>query len=38
VKSVIKKSYGFSEFKTIEMALYHSIGNLPEPNLTHRFW
>jgi transposase len=38
VKSVIKKSYGFSEFKTIEMALYHSIGNLPEPNFTHRFW
>jgi transposase len=31
VKSVIKKSYGFSEFKTIEMALYHSLGNLPEP-------
>lgn len=38
VKLVIKKSYGFSEFKTTEMALYHSIGNLPEPNFTHRFW
>ena len=38
VKSVIKKSYGFSEFKTIEMALYHSLGDLPEPNFTHRFW
>lgn len=38
VKSVIKKSYGFSEFKTIEMALYHSLGDLPEPSFTHRFW
>jgi transposase len=38
VKSVIKKSYGFSEFKTIAVALYHGIGNLPEPNFTHRFW
>ena len=38
VKSVIKKSYSFSEFKTIEMALYQSLGDLPEPNFTHRFW
>lgn len=38
VKSVIKKSYGFSEFKTIEMALYHSLGGLPEPKFSHRFW
>ena len=38
VKSVIKKSYGFSEFKTIEMALYQSLGDLPEPTLAHRFW
>lgn len=38
VKSVIKKAYGFREFKTIEMALYHCLGDLPEPNHTHRFW
>ena len=38
VKSVIKKSYGFSEFKTIDMALYQSLGDLPEPTFAHRFW
>lgn len=38
VKSVIKKSYGFREYKTIELALYHGLGDLPEPKFTHRFW
>ncbi len=36
-KLTMRKSYGFREFKTIEMALYHSLGCLPEPILTHRF-
>lgn len=36
-KLTMRKSYGFREFKTIEMALYHSMGTLPEPPLTHRF-
>lgn len=38
VKTVIKKSYGFSEYKTIELALYHTLGKLPEPKFTHQFW
>jgi transposase len=37
-KTVIKKAYGYSEYKSIEMALYHNLGNLPEPKFTHRFW
>ena len=36
-KLTMRKSYGFRQFKTIEMALYHSLGGLPEPEITHRF-
>jgi transposase len=36
-KLTMRKSFGFREFKSIEIALYHSLGCLPEPSLTHRF-
>ena len=36
-KLTMRKSYGFRQFKTIEIALYHSMGALPEPQITHRF-
>ncbi len=36
-KLTIRKSYGFKSFKVAELALYHVLGNLPEPELTHRF-
>lgn len=36
-KLCIRKSYGFRSDKYREMALYHALGNLPEPTLTHRF-
>lgn len=32
-----KRAYGFRTFDAIEIALYHTLGNLPEPELTHRF-
>jgi transposase len=35
-KLCIRKSYGFRSDKYREMALYHALGNLPEPILTHR--
>ncbi len=38
VKLTMRKSYGFREYKSIEIALYHSLGKLPEPPITHRFW
>jgi len=38
VKLTIRKSYGFRTFKCTEIALYHVLGNLPEPKLTHRFY
>lgn len=36
-KLVMRKSYGFREFKTIRLALYHQLGALPEPKFTHEF-
>lgn len=36
-KVVTRKAYGFREFSCIEIALYHQLGKLPEPPMTHRF-
>jgi transposase len=36
-KVVMRKSYGFRTFKVAEIALYHAMGDLPEPPATHRF-
>jgi transposase len=37
-KVTIRKSYGFRTFRTLELALYHSLGKLPEPESTHDFF
>jgi transposase len=37
-KVTIRKSYGFRTFRVLELALYHSLGNLPEPETTHDFF
>ena len=37
-KVTMRKSYGFRTFKILELALYHSLGKLPEPQLAHRFF
>lgn len=37
-KLTMRKSFGFRSFNTLEVALYHALGNLPEPQLTHRFY
>ena len=36
-KLTIRKAYGFRMYETIEIALYHTLGDLPEPNSTHEF-
>ncbi len=38
VKLTTRKSYGFKYFNSIEIALYHSLGKLPEPHVTHSFY
>lgn len=33
-----KMAYGYGTFKMLEIALYHRLGDLPEPEFTHRFF
>jgi transposase len=37
-KLTMRKSYGFRTFRVMEVALYHALGKLPEPNVAHRFF
>jgi len=37
-KLTTRKAYGFREFKTLEIALYHNLKNLPEPEFTHKYF
>jgi transposase len=37
LKLTTRKSYGFRTFRATEVALYHTLGALPEPEWTHRF-
>jgi tetratricopeptide (TPR) repeat protein len=34
---VTRRSYGFRTYEAMEIALYHTLGRLPEPESTHRF-
>jgi len=36
-KVVTKRAFGFRSYRVIEIALYHSLGRLPEPKFTHQF-
>jgi transposase len=38
IRVVTRRSYGFRTYDAMEIALYHTLGRLPEPDvLTHRF-
>ncbi len=37
-KLTTRKAYGFRELKTLKIALYHNLGKLPEPEVTHKFF
>ena len=37
VKLTMRKAYGFRTYEAAEVALYHRLGSLPEPESTHRF-
>ncbi len=36
-KVTTRNSYGFRTYRGVEIALYHALGNLPTPPMTHRF-
>jgi len=38
VKVTMKKAYGFRTFRITDLALYHALGKLPEPELTPEFY
>lgn len=38
VRVVTRRAYGFRTFDAMEIALYHTLGRLPEPESTHRFF
>ena len=37
INLVTRKSYGFRNYDILKIALFHTMGDLPEPKLTHRF-
>lgn len=36
-KATTKRSYGFRSYGLLEIALYHTLGDLPTPEFTHRY-
>jgi transposase len=37
IRVVTRRSYGFRTYDAMEVALYHTLGRLPEPESAHRF-
>ena len=37
INLVTRKSFGFRSFDVLKIALFHTMGDLPEPEFTHRF-
>lgn len=37
IKTTTKKSYGFRTYAVLEVQLYHTLGDLPLPETTHKF-
>jgi len=37
-KVTLRKAYGYRTFRIAELSLYHVLGKLPEPQLTHKFF
>src|SRR5208337_3601863 len=37
IRVVTRRSYGFRTFDAMEIALYHNLGRLPEPESPHKF-
>ncbi len=38
VNLTVRKGFGYRSFDVMETALYHQLGNLPEPSFQHEFW
>ena len=38
INLTIRKAFGFRSFQVLQIALYHQLGQLPEPTFAHEFW
>ncbi|NKB24931.1 MAG: hypothetical protein GKR87_11250 [Kiritimatiellae bacterium] len=38
INLVTRKSYGFKSFDVLKIALFNTMGQLPEPEMAHRFF
>lgn len=38
VNLTVRKAFGFRSFEIAKVALYHQLGDLPEPQFAHEFW
>ena len=38
INLTIRKGFGYRSFKVFQIAIYHQLGELPEPEMTHRFF
>jgi len=37
IRVITRRSYGFRTYEAMEIALYHTLGRLPEPESTHKY-
>ncbi len=37
INLVTRKAYGFRSYEALKIALFHTMGELPEPEFTHKF-
>ena len=37
VNLVTRKAYGYRSYEVLKIALFHTLGRLPEPKMLHRF-
>lgn len=37
IRVITRRAYGYRTFRGMELALYHNLGRLPDPPVTHRF-
>ena len=38
VNTMVRRAFGYRSFDVIETALFHQLGDLPEPKFSHQFW
>ena len=37
INLITRKAYGYRRYEVLKIALFHTLGDLPEPEMTHEF-